>query len=148
MDIAFVHCFLRCEDSHNIPLPHPSLLKTNDNPQLIAKADRTVVVVCPDCGLGSSYSAQDVRDEWIVGTPNLFQAGECLFVSTEVECDAENCEARKVIHVVQGVSTGTWRPKVVPRDWHFSDTATCSDGHKLRFDPAKVHFFGPADYPF
>jgi hypothetical protein len=68
-----------------------------------------------------------------VDKPNLFQAGECHLVAIEVECDDESCESPKVIHAILGDEKGTWKPKVVPKDWYFSDSAKCGAGHPLRF---------------
>jgi hypothetical protein len=116
MGVGYIRCFLHCPNLHAIPLPRPSLLETIDSPQLRAKENRKVIVVCPYCGLGSAYFARDVREQMVLDKPSLFEAGECLFVSVEVGCDGESCEAPKVIHTVQGVATGTWRPTAVPRD--------------------------------
>lgn len=122
---AYIHCYLACPNVHAILLPCPSLLERDGSPRSSTRENRIAVFVCPDCGLGSAYSAQDIREEVIVGRQSIFERGECLLVSLEIECDGDNCTAPKVIHTIQGADTGTWRPKAVPENWHFSDSARC-----------------------
>src|SRR5580658_10748073 len=102
MNPCYIHRFLRCPNLHAIPLPSPSLLERDGNPQSSTRQNRTAVFVCPECGLGSSYSAQGIQEQVIVDTPSLFQRGECHLVSLEIECDGQSCGARKVIHTIQG----------------------------------------------
>lgn len=99
--------------------------------------DRTAVFVCPYCGLVSEYSRRDTLEQMMVDKPSLFQSGECILVSIEVECDGKNCEAPKTVHVVRDGGKGTWKFAVVPKDWKFSDTAKCGAGHQLRFDKSR-----------
>jgi hypothetical protein len=146
--LGYIHCFLHCPHVHAIPLPTPSLLERDGSPRSSAKENRTAVFVCPECGLGSSYSSQDIHEQVIADRPSLFQRGECLLVSVEIECDGENCEAPKVIHTIQGVDTGTWRPTAAPKDWHFSETALCVRGHRFRYDLTEVHQVTHAEMPF
>ncbi len=145
--LGYIHRFLRCPNSCAIPLPRPSLLETDDNLRKKAKENRRAIFVCPSCGLVSAYYAREIV-EHLTGTPSLFQQGECHLVSLEIECDGQNCEARKVIHTIQGDVAGTWRPKVAPKDWHFSETALCAVGHRLRYDLAEAHHWAPAEIPF
>lgn len=148
MSLAYIHSFLRCRNSCAIPLPHPPL-EMCANPQSKNTENRKVVVICPYCGLASAYSGRDVVQQVIEDKPSLFQDHECLLVSVEIECDSKDCEAPKVIYTVQGVATGTWRPKAVPKDWHFSDSARCEAGHKLNFEEShRLHGVTRADYPF
>ena len=86
--------------------------------------------------------------DMVVGTPSLFLAGECHLVSLEMECDGQNCEAPKIVHTIQGDEKGTWKPKAALKDWHFSDTALCGGGHRLRYDVAEVHQITASEMPF
>lgn len=149
MSVAYRHCFLRCKNSCAIPLPHSTLEEIGNSLHQSATEIRTAVFVCPYCGLVSEYSRLDALEHLMVDKPNLFQAGECLLVSTEVECGGKNCRAPKTVHAVQGIDTGTWRPKVVPGGWQFDDTANCAAGHKLHFDEsARIYWVTRADDPF
>src|ERR1700675_294855 len=112
--LGYIHCFLRCPNSHAIPLPSPTLLERDGSPQSSAKANQIAVFVCPECGLGSAYFPQDIQEQVIADTPSLFQRGECHLVSVEIECDGQNCGAQKVMHTIQGDVEGTWKPKAVP----------------------------------
>jgi hypothetical protein len=142
--LGYIHRFLPCRNSHAIPLPRPSLLETDDNLQQKAMENRRAVFVCPYCGLVSAYFGREIV-EHLVGTPSLFQLGECNLVSIEIECDGKNCEAQKVVHTIAGTVKGTWRPRVVPKDWQFSESALCGTGHRLRFDePLRIHLQGKA----
>jgi hypothetical protein len=134
MGVAYPHCFLYCPNLHSIPVPHPNLVETDGNPRQTARDSPTVNVVCPDCGVVSAYSMQDVTGGFFIDRPSLFQANECHLVAAEVECDGENCRAPKVIHAILGDDQGTWRPKAVQTSWHFSDTARCGAGHQLRLE--------------
>lgn len=146
--LGYIHRLLPCRNSCAIPLPRPSLLETDDNLRGKAKENRRAIFVCPYCGLVCAYYAREIV-EHLVGTPSLFESGECDLVSIELECDGQNCAAQKVVHTIAGIATGTWRPKVVPRDWKFSETALCGAGHKLRFDePLRLHLQGHAELPF
>ena len=131
--------FLRCPNACAIPLPRPSRAKIDGSLVQITMENREAIFVCPYCGLVSAYCGQDIVEMLTVDTPSLFQAHECALVCVELECVDKNCESQKVVHAIQGVAKGTWRPKVCPKEWMFSDTARCSDGHKLRFDPAVEH---------
>ena len=85
----------------------------------------------------------------IADRPDLFQRGECILVSIEIECDGHNCEADKLIHTLQGIGTGFWTPKTAPKDWRFPDSIRCSAGHSLRFDESrKLHVVTQAELPF
>jgi hypothetical protein len=149
MSAVYIHCYLRCPDGHTIPLPHPSLLKTIDNSHSSAKGTKNIVVVCPECGLASAYCEEDVIEFAIPEKTSLFQQGECRLVAIEIECAGHNCTAPKVIHAVQGVATGTWRPKVVPKHWRFDASARCEAGHQLLFDePQKLHMTEVIGFPF
>jgi len=140
MGLGYHQRFLRCRNACAIPLPHPTLEEIESSLRPTAKEDRTAIFVCPYCGLVSEYSGQDIHELQMVNTPSLFQAGECVLVSIEVECDGKNCAAPKTIHAIQGAGAGTWKPMVAPRDWIFSETALCGAGHKLRFDEsAPIH---------
>jgi hypothetical protein len=146
--VAYIHRFLRCPNSHAIPLPRPSHIERDDNLQEKAMENRRAVFVCPHCGLVSAYYGQDIVEQ-MAGTPTLFQLEQCSLVSIEIECDGKNCEALKVVHTIAGIATGTWTPKVVPRDWQFSESARCGAGHKLRFDESRgLHLQSDADFPF
>jgi hypothetical protein len=150
MSTAFVyrHYFLRCpNNSHAIPLPRPNRAGTDGNLQEIDRDNRKAVFVCPYCGLASAYYGKGVQEHFL-GTSDPFEAGECILVAVEVECDGESCGAQKVVHTIQGVATGTWRPKVSPKDWHFSESALCGAEHKLRLDPTKLLYQRRTDDPF
>ena len=134
MSVAHPHCFLRCPNVHLIPVPHSNPLEIDGSPRRAAQDSRIAIVVCPECGLASAYSVRDMVGHLVVDTLNPFQAGECHLVVIEAECDGENCEARKEIHVILGDDKGTWRPKATPKDWTFSDSARCEAGHKLHFE--------------
>jgi hypothetical protein len=129
-------------------VPPPSLLDIDGNPRSSTKEKRQAVFVCPYCGLASLYSTGDVLPQMLVDKPSLFEAGECLLVSAEIECDGQNCEAPKVIHTIQGDEQGTWRPKAIPRDWQFSDSARCGAGHKLRLEAGQKYKLTQVPYPF
>jgi hypothetical protein len=144
---GYIHCFLRCPNMHAISLPIPSLIERDGSPRWSAKEARIAVFVCPECGLGSLYSSQDIQELVIADRPSLFQRGECLLISVRVECDGNNCEASKVIYTLQGVDTGNWRPRTALKDWKFSDNALCAAGHKLCFDPAEDYEITPAEMP-
>jgi hypothetical protein len=94
--LVYSHCSLQCPNLHRIPVPCPNLLEIEGSLQQTTKGNRKAVFVCPDCGLGSAYSAQDIVQDMIAGTPSLFLAGECHLVSLEIECDGQNCEAPKL----------------------------------------------------
>lgn len=138
MGLAYPHCFLPCPNRHMIPIPHSIPSEIGGSPRQTATDTPKVNVVCPECGVVSAYSVRDMTGGLFVDTPSLFQENECCLVAIEVECDGNNCEAQKVIHAILGVETGTWRPKAIPKDWHFSDSALCEDGHKLRFDEPRT----------
>ena len=142
----YLHRFLRCCNSCAIPLPHPR--EAGHSPRRKAQENRVAVFGCPHCGLASAYSAQDIV-EHLLGTPSLFQLRECHLVSIEIECDGQSCEAQKIIHTIEGYVEGSWRPKVDPRDWTFSETSRCRAGHRLHFDDARgVYLVEPAALPF
>jgi hypothetical protein len=145
---AYPHFLLQCPNHHYIPVPHPNLLEINEGPQQTATENRKAVFVCPECGLASAYSTQDMVRHLSVGTPGLFQAGECHLVSLEIECDGENCGAQKLIHAIQGDKKGTWTPRVAQKDWTFSDSALCGAGHRLRYDVSEPHQVTPTEMPF
>lgn len=134
--VGFRHCFLRCKSPNHcaIPIPHSSPLEIDGNLRRTTKESQKAVFVCPYCGLVSAYSLQDAVEHLVVDTPSLFQSNECHLAAIEVECDGKNCEAQKVIHVIQGDEKGTWRPTVSPKGWRFSESACCEAGHKLRFE--------------
>ena len=151
MSLGYIHCFLRCHGPKGcaIPLPHPNLLDTDENLRSLDKGAQSIVVVCPYCGLGSSYLERDVIHQVYADMPSLFQRDECVLVRGEIECGGSNCEAPKTIHAVQGVATGTWRPKAVAKDWKFSDSATCGAGHRLCFEESRgIHWVAQVGYPF
>jgi hypothetical protein len=147
-NFAYPHNFLQCRNSHYIPVPHPTLLERDGSPRQRAKDNPKAVFVCPECGLASAYSAQDMVEHLVVEKLSLFQANECHLVSLQVECYGENCEAQKIIHTIQGNDNGTWRPTTAPADWSFSDSALCAAGHRLRLDGSKPHWAIPAEMPF
>jgi hypothetical protein len=146
--LVYSHCFLQCPNLHRIPVPCPNLLEIDDSLQQTGKANRKAVFVCPDCGLGSAYSAQDMVQDMIRGTPSLFLAGECHLVSLEIECDGQNCEAPKIVHTIQGDKKGTWKPTAALEDWHFSETALCGADHRLRLEGSKLHQVTATEMPF
>ena len=131
MQTLYRHYFVLCHNGHGTPIPRPSQVGTDGSLQAIATGAKKVILACSECGLVSEYSGQAVH-EALAARLDIFEAGEGRLVRVAVECDGENCEALKDIHTVQGVATGTWRPKVVPRNWKFSDSARCSADHKLR----------------
>jgi hypothetical protein len=135
----YIHRFLRCQNACAIPLPHSTPEETDSNLLQRPTDNRQIVFVCPYCGLGSAYSGQDVFETAVAGKQSLFQQRECLLVSIEIECDGQDCEAPKVIHTLQGVETGTWKPTAAVKDWQYSETALCGAGHRLRCDLGEVH---------
>jgi hypothetical protein len=137
MSVAYPHCFLECPKHHAIPIPHFSLIETFDSPRQNTTAGQPIVVVCPECGLVSAYSDRKIFGHLMVDKPNLFQEGECHLVAIQVECDGENCEAPKIVHAIWGVEGRTWRPKAMPKDWVFQESARCGAGHQLRLDPSE-----------
>jgi hypothetical protein len=148
--VAYRNYFLRCRGPKScaIPLPPPSRAEIDGSLQTIKRDNRRAVFVCPYCGLVSAYYGQDIQ-EMPLQTPDPFQAGECNLASIEVECDGENCRLQKLVHTIAASVSGTWRPKVVPRDWRFSDSAICEAEHKLRFDEsAGIHWVIRTDDPF
>jgi len=136
---SYLHCFLRCRNSHDIPVPCCKLGRS----QQIVEENRKAIFVCPYCGLVSAYYGKDMTARQVRAEPSLFEAKVCCLVSIDIECEVQGCKARKVIYMVQGVGTGTWKEGIVPRDWQFSETALCGDGHKLRF----VEGLHPVDHP-
>jgi len=138
MSLAYPHWFVHCPNMHLIPVPYSSPSEIDGSPRRTAKDIPTVNVVCPECGVVSAYSIRDVTGGLFVDTPDLFQENECHLVAINVECDGENCAAPKVVHAILGDEKGTWRPKAVLRDWYFSESALCGNGHKLRFDEPRT----------
>lgn len=149
MSTGYVHTFLRCPNSHAIPLPMPSLSEAIPTEGLTSATNKTLVFVCPYCGLARAYHFGDVIQIMMADQPSLFQSHECVLVSVDVECESERCDAPKSLHTIQGIAGGSWRPKVTPKDWKFTESATCEHGHRLRFDEsARLHTATRADYPF
>jgi hypothetical protein len=144
----YAHCYLQCPNSHRIPVPYSNPLGTDGSPRRTPTDTRTAVFVCPDCGLASAYSARDILEDRVLDIPGPFLANECHLGAIQLECDGENCKAPKVIHVIQGDAKGTWKPKSIPKDWRFSDSARCAAGHKLRFDLSVPHRVEPSEMPF
>jgi hypothetical protein len=95
-----------------------------------------IIVACPECGLVSAYSPEKMFGYLVAYKASLFQAGECHLVAIQVECNGENCKAPKIVHAIWGSDTGTWRPKVLPKDWQFQDSARCQNDHQLHLDPS------------
>lgn len=143
-------CYLACHNghSHAILLRCPSLVKKSRNPPSSSTGNQTAVFLCPDCGLGSAYSPQEVREQVIAGRPGLFERGECILVSVEIECDGNNCKAPKLIHTIHRGDTGNWKPKVGLEGWHFDESAQCGDNHQLRLDRSRSHDAKQTKLPF
>jgi hypothetical protein len=134
MGTIYQHCYLDCPNHHSIPIPHSSLVEKIGNPVQNTTESLPIIVACPECGLVSAYLPDKMFGYLVAGTPSLFQAGECHLVAIRAHCDGENCKAPKIVHAIWSNDTGTWRPKVMPKDLQFQDSARCQNDHQLRLD--------------
>jgi hypothetical protein len=142
-----IHYYLDCVGGHHIPLPRPSLIGTEANPLEMPKDGKTATFVCPECGLVSAYSREEIR--WMpLPTADPFRTCECALATVAVECDGKDCTAQKELHMVRGTATGTWTPTIVPRQWTFSENARCPAGHRMFLDKNKEHQVQAALNPF
>jgi hypothetical protein len=146
MSIVYHHNYLNCRNQHSIPIPNSVSLQTTASLQ--ATEVPTVIVLCPECGLVSSYS----RERWFGGSfhkPDLFQLGECRLVSTQVECDGENCKAAKTVHAILKNVDGVWKVNIEPQNWQFDETAKCQADDKLYLPKdKKVYWIAVDSLPF
>ena len=142
-----IHYYLECIGGHHIPLPRPTLIGTATNPVEMPRDGKAAVFACPECGLVRAYSRDEIR--WIpLPTPDPFQVCECALAVVAVECDGKDCGAPKELFVIRGTGTGTWTPTVVPRQWIFSETVRCPDGHRMFLDQSMEHQIQAAENPF
>ncbi|HTA22907.1 MAG TPA: hypothetical protein VK763_05195 [Terriglobales bacterium] len=130
---GYVHYVINCQNGHGIPIPRPSQAGIDGSLQATATNPKRVVLVCPDCGIVSAYSGQDVRD-FLAPTHDPFLTDECRLFEREAGCDGSNCEAPKVIHTVESGGAQTWKPKAAAIRWSFAESARCPDNHQLYFD--------------
>lgn len=132
MHLIYSQAFLSCHCGYAIRVPYSSPLGIDGRPRQITTDSSLVNVACPKCGLVSPYSRQlhlVVRP--VTNTPDPYQEGVLRLVSTQVECDDENCEAPKTVHAVLEKIPGAWTPKTDPGDWRFDEDACCRAGHRL-----------------
>lgn len=129
-----VHYVLECRRGphvHYIPIPRPSLLRTDTNQKGNSKAAIQPIVACPECGLASVYSALEVQT-LLSPMPDPFEAGICRLVSLEVECGDKSCEFPTEVHTTIGSDRGVWKQKVEPINWNFDLTCKCENWHPLK----------------
>ena len=136
--------FLTCDKGHEIPIPRPNLVG-KDGSLLATDTDtQKELFLCPHCGLLSAYSRLDIESR--ADQPHKPDLSKPVFVlvAAEGQCDGENCEAPKTIHILAEASTGAWKGSIAAKDWTISDTALCGNGHKLR-PPEPMESFRPRE---
>jgi hypothetical protein len=142
--------FLRCHGPlrHQIHIPRPNLTVEPDNLMAIARAGRHAVFVCNECGIVSSYSDDEIRDGR-APIQDPFLSGVYRLECIQPSCDAEHCEAQKIIHKVVDVASGMLRSVGAAQleKWKCDETARCSDGHRLKLD-RDLYELLPCSSPF
>jgi hypothetical protein len=70
---------------------------------------------------------------------NQFESGNYVLASGQVQCDGENCEAPKTVHLILEKHEGIYRPKIDLEKWQFDESTRCDMGeHKLRLPKEKT----------
>jgi len=130
MSEAKFHYSLSCPNGHGIPIPRPNLLEIHPTHMGMTTGEKKVIVACPECGLVSVYLESSVQMN-LSPIPDPFDADRFRLVVLEVECGHEGCETPRTVHTVLENDKGTWKQKIVPKDWTFSADCLCENGHPL-----------------
>jgi len=138
MPLLFPHWFLDCPENHAIPIPRPIPKETLGYPQMKPTDTPVLNVLCHECGIVYGRSRL-----WSMGGnqdagANPFVTDNCLLASAQVQCDGENCEAPKTVHLILEKHEGIYRPKIDPEKWRFDESARCDTGeHRLHLPKGK-----------
>jgi hypothetical protein len=111
-----------------IVLPHGRLAGISEDQWYWPMSTPTLTLACPNCGLLSTHSRQDVRRESIeIPDPNQAPSA---FWRVEFECDRENCGLPIVVHT----RTESNAFPDEPQHRVIRSKAVCANGHQLPDD--------------